>query len=227
MIVLGCQQNSPEWLQARVGVVTASNFDCIITPTGKAATADRRARYMNRLLAEWKVGRPLTEWDYKNQYMEHGNENEDSAVALYEMTKGVDTKKVGFVFKDDKKLVGCSPDRMIGIDFQYYEHPEGDNIKAFIYGTDTGGLEIKNPAPWTHIGYLLKGTLPTDYIPQVQGSLWVTGVLQWDFMSNCSGFDPLIITVERDEKYIEKLEKAVNAFIDEMLEKREQLKRAA
>jgi hypothetical protein len=34
MIILDLEQGTPEWLQARLGIPTASNFGNIITPTG-------------------------------------------------------------------------------------------------------------------------------------------------------------------------------------------------
>ena len=62
----------------------------------------------------------------------------------------------GAVPSDDGRI-GCSPDRTV---------------------MEKGGryslVEIKCPAPWTHIGYLLDGP-GADYRQQVQGQLLVTG----------------------------------------------------
>jgi hypothetical protein len=38
MITHDVTQGSPEWLEARLGIPTASEFDKIITPTGKPST---------------------------------------------------------------------------------------------------------------------------------------------------------------------------------------------
>jgi len=50
------EQGSERWLQARLGIPTASAFDKIVTSTGKASTQSNA--YMNKLLAEWLTGRP-------------------------------------------------------------------------------------------------------------------------------------------------------------------------
>lgn len=224
MIISMAEQGSEAWFQDRIGCVTASNVNCIISPTAQPSSRDRRNTYMNKLLASWKMQKPLTEWEYKSAAMQAGNDNEESAVALFELEQDIKTEKVGFIFKDDKKLVGCSPDRMIGLHFSGYFHDDGSSVISCEQIGNVEGVEIKNPLPWTQIGYLLKGKCPTDYIPQVQSSMWVTGACKWWFMSNCAGLDPLIVEVKRDDDYIEKMEKLVNAFVEEMLEKREKLK---
>jgi hypothetical protein len=43
-------QGSDEWLQARVGVVTASNFSKVFTTAGKLSTS--REGLINQLIAE-------------------------------------------------------------------------------------------------------------------------------------------------------------------------------
>jgi hypothetical protein len=76
---------------------------------------------------------------------------------------------------------------------------------------DKGGLEIKSPkSPRVHLERLIDKQIPQEYIPQVQGCMWVTGRDWWDFVS----FDPrmpeshqmLIIRVERDDAFIRNLE---------------------
>ncbi len=134
--------------------------------------------------------------------MERGIEMEAEARAWYAMAQDQDVEQVGFVWLDDRVQVGCSPDGLVG------EH---------------GGLEIKCPAPHTHVGYLLEQKLPTDYIPQVQGSMWVCDRQWWDFLSYCPGIEPLVIRVERDEEYIDKLAGLLDKFLAELLAEREEL----
>ncbi len=98
--------------------------------------------------------------------------------------------------------IGCSPDGIIG---------------------DQGVCEIKcpyNPSKWMRAKR--KGlTLPPEYVPQVQGQLWVTD-RQWcafcyfDPRVTASGIHPLLwMTVERDNEYIDKvLAPKVTAFRD-------------
>jgi hypothetical protein len=77
------------------------------------------------------------------------------------------------------------------------------------------GLEIKCPAPHTHVSYLVKNKCPAEYIAQIQGSMWICERDQWDFLSFHPDMPPLLITVKRDEKFIATLA----SLIEEMSEK--------
>ena len=199
MIILNCEQGSDEWFVARLGIPGASNFGKILTATGKASTQD--VAYRHKLLVEWIVGE--TEESFKSDWMERGNEVEEEARGFYAMLQDVEVQQVGLVYKGDDKTIECSPDGLVGED---------------------GGLELKVPAPHTHVGYLLDNKLPTKYIPQVQGNMWVTGRLWWDFMSYSPSMEPLIIRVDRDDAYILRLAAAISRFVEKMLEEQETLK---
>ena len=121
-----------------------------------------RRTYMYRLLGERLSGVPYEA--YSNKVMERGIEVEAEARTYYEALYGP-VEQVGFVQRNED--VGCSPDGLIGND---------------------GGLEIKCPFPATHARYIIENQLPSNYKPQVQGSMWVTGRQWWDFVS----FDPRV-----------------------------------
>lgn len=198
MIIVDCEQGSEEWFEARRGIPTASNFSKIITSTGKPSTSANG--YMNKLLAEWLMNKPLD--SFKSEWMDRGNELEPEARNSYEFDRDIDVQKVGLVYKDDRKLISASPDGIIG---------------------ENGGLEIKCPSPGIHVEYLLANKIPSIYFPQVMGNLWVCEREWWDFYSHNPDMEPLIIRVERDEKYIKSLEGAVEKFVYQMLGKREKL----
>jgi hypothetical protein len=176
-------QGSDEWLQSRLGKPTASNFGKLITPTGKPSTS--ADGYINELIAQRITGE-LPEF-YTNDAMARGNELEPAAKALYEFTTGFDVVEVGLCLHDDLEC-GASPDGLIG---------------------DNAGLELKCPLPHTHVAYLRDGKVPSKYIPQVQGCLWITEREWWDFMSYHPSMEDLIVRVYRDEEYIKKLADAV------------------
>ena len=199
MITLDFAQGSPEWFAARMGIPTASNFDRIITPTGKTST--QAEGYMNRLLAEWLTGKPSD--IEQSEWMKRGIEMEAEARLYYAFRHDVEIRQIGIVYKDESRLVSCSPDGLHG----------------------DGGLEIKCPAPHTHVGYLLSGALPNDYIPQVQGSMYVTGAPWWDFISNHPDMEPVIVRVKRDDAYIKTLDGLLTKFLAEMQERRQKLQR--
>lgn len=186
MIIIDCEQESPEWIEARLGIPTASNFHRILTPkTGKlSASADG---YAYELIAEDMLGHPLDESE--SQFMTRGSSLERDAFAFYEYTRDVETQKVGTILRDDAR-VGCSPDRLVG---------------------DDGGLEIKCPSAKVHVGYML-GHDADAYRCQVQGAMWLTGRAWWDWLSYNPELPPVLIRFERDEEFIEKLARVVDQF---------------
>lgn len=198
MIKLDHEQGTPEWFAARIGLPSASNFKKIITSTGKASTS--ASTYMLDLLSELVTG-AKTE-GATNEWMQRGIELEYDAVGLYEMLYDVDTEESGFILHNSRRF-GCSPDRLIGKD---------------------GGLEIKCPKPSTHMKYLLGGKCPTEYYPQVMGCMLVTDAKWWDFMSYHPEIKPLIVRVQRNDEYINKMRLQVFQFCDKLDEKLNQYK---
>lgn len=199
IIVDDVEQGSDEWFDIKLGVASASRFSDIITAsTMKPSSSDEG--YMYELVGEYCSRK--REDSYSNANMDIGTEREAEARTAYEFVTGTTMKQVGFVYKDEKKLVGCSPDGL-----SRYK-----------------GLEIKCPLQKTHVKYLDKGGCPLTYVPQVQGSMWVTGLKKWDFMSYHPWWPPLIITVERDPAYQEALDIIMKKFLSTMLATRSKAK---
>jgi putative phage-type endonuclease len=190
-IIIDCDQRSDEWFSAICGNVGASSISNIITTKGEPSKS--RDDYMMTLAAERITGK--SEVDFTTQAMLNGIEREEEARALFEMAHDVEVKQVGLIYKDDRKLCHCSPDGLIG---------------------DKEGYEVKNPLSKTHIKYLFGGKLPTEYFCQVQFSLYVSERETWWFMSHYPGLKPLMLKVERDEVWIGKCERELNAFNDEL-----------
>ena len=194
MEILELEQGSEEWLQARMGKATASNFSKIVTTKGvESATL---SKYALELASELLLVKP--EAGYKNDNMQRGNDLEPFARESYELEKFVEVKEVGFMSCGD---YGYSPDGLIG---------------------DDGLVEIKCPLATTHLQYLIDGKLPTAYFQQCQGGLMVSGRRYLDFISYHPNFQDdkklFIIRVERDEEFIKKLK----AGIDKVIELRDQ-----
>ena len=195
MQLLDCVQQSPEWFDAKCGVPSASNFSKIVTSKGEPSTQAKN--YLYQLVGERLTG--LKTETHQSQAMLRGIELEAEARSLYEMIYDVDVQQVGLVMHDSTRYC-CSPDGLIG--------PKGL--------WESVGLEIKCPLIHTHVSYLLNKKLPTEYVQQVQGSMLVTGFNQWVFMSYHPGIKSLIITAERDEAFITKLEAELVTFCDEL-----------
>lgn len=152
--------------------------------TPKGEPSASAVKYMYRLAGEHIAGRADS---YMSYDMKRGIELEPEAVRFFEFTHDVELEKVALCYYDERRDRLCSPDRL--------------------------GLEIKCPKMETHIGYLLKGVFPRIYIPQVQGSMYITGYDHWWFMSYYPGLPPLEIKVKRDEKFISALAKELDNFI--------------
>lgn len=191
MIIHPAQQHSLEWLTARAGVITASEINNILTPTFKARDGEMRHTYMCKKLAEKWTGSPLP--GFSSIDAEFGNILEDEGIPCFSLETGLDVERVGLCLRDDGR-VAASPDGLIGED---------------------GGIELKAPRQETHIKYLLAGGVPKDYIVQVHSALYVTGRPWWKFVSYARRLPLLIVTVERDEEIIQKIEDALEPFLSD------------
>ena len=190
MKVFDCDQYDEGWWAARRGIPTSSKFAMLITPTGKPSTQAKG--YMYSLIADCVTTETEDAFE-PNEWMIRGLELEEEARDWFSMSRKAKVDQVGFI-TNDEGTAGCSPDGLISKDC---------------------GLEIKCPKASTHVGYLLNGTLPPKYAPQVHGAMWVTGFSEWVFCSYHPAFRPLVVTVKRDA-YTDKVGVAVTKFINEL-----------
>jgi len=197
-------QGSPEWHQLRLGKVTASRVsDCIAQiKTGEAAS---RSDYRIELVTE-RLTRIATE-GFTNSHMMRGIELEPQARVAYELKNNLWVTEIAFVDHPTIAMSGASPDGLVVSD---------------------GMLEIKCPAPKTHIKYLLDGRVPAKYKNQMAWQMACTGRNWVDFMSFCPelpwNMQSFIIRYERDDDLIAELESKVNEFNNEVSEVIKRLK---
>lgn len=191
MVEIPCIQNSPEWHTVKIGVPSASNFHKILSPKGKVS--DQRKKYMYELAGEI-ISKRSSE-NYVSWRMEKAKEMEAESRMVYEMRNEVDVRQVGFVFKDERRMYGCSPDGLID---------------------PNGGFETKDANFSIQIERLLAGEMVDEHIPQVQGCLLACEREWWDFQSYCNGLEPLTIRNYRDEKYIKTLSEELERFCFEL-----------
>ncbi len=187
--IIDCEQNSPEWYAARLGVPTASEFSTIRTGgQGKA-----RRDYMMKLIAERLTGNPTQR--VQTHDMQRGHDLEEAAAREYEFITDEEPERVGFI-RNHQSDCGASPDRVI---------------------EDAGLAEIKSKAPHLQLKVLDDDAVPGEHMSQVQGQLWVAEREWCDFVSYCPALPLFIRRVYRDEAYIKQLRHDVERFFDELL----------
>lgn len=199
MEILTMEQGTPEWFEARRGLVTASEFSTVLAKGRGGAESKTRTTYMRKLAGEIITGEPME--TFSNNHMERGKAMEPEARSAYELLRDVEVQPVGFV-RNVGLGAGCSPDGLVG---------------------DHGGVEIKTKMPHLMIECYDRGDVcPPEHLAQVQGSMWITGRAWWDFVAYWPGMPLFHVRVERDEAYIEELAQEVRAFnlqLDRMVEK--------
>lgn len=190
------EQRSEEWYQARLGKATASSFDRVMANK----TTEMYRGYKTELIMErlYGLNAPHLADQYDNKHMAWGRDNEPLARLAYMLKTKNKVEETGF--HEHKSLAaGASPDGLIGA---------------------KKGLEIKCPTTAVHLYTLRTGKVPSKYISQVQGQMYICGFDSVDFVS----FDPrlptnaqmIIIPVKRDNSYIEILEEKLKVFLDEV-----------
>lgn len=201
------EQGSQEWLAERAGKWTGSKFVDVMAiseRTGKPLKA--RSDAVWQVVVERMTGQAIE--GPGGFALAWGHEVEQFARDAYELETGNVVQQVGFIEHQEFPFAGASPDGLID---------------------DDGGLELKCPRDSRiHLDRFLSG-VPAEYIPQIQGCMWVTGRQWWHFAS----YDPrmpeshrlLIIKVPRDEAVIAKIQAAVLAAEAEAQELHKQLLR--
>ena len=191
MEIIPCEQNSPEWVEARLGLPTASQFSTVLAKGKGGGPSKTRRTYLYKLAGERITGQPAE--NFRNAHMDRGHAMEPEARELYEFAEGVTVERVGFIKNHG---AGASPDSLVG---------------------DHGLLEIKTAMPHILIEYRLAGRVPSEHVAQVQGQLWVTERSWCDLLIYWPRLDPFQARIERDDSYIEgTLRPGVLRFIDEL-----------
>jgi putative phage-type endonuclease len=201
---LNVDQGTPEWLAARTGQVTASRVKDVVGKLKNGKESAARASYKLEMLSEILTGKAVEH--FVSMAMDFGSENEPLARACYEIEKGVEVERIGYVKHPAIERAGASPDGLVG---------------------DDGLVEIKVPNTTTHLQYLIAEEVPSDYIPQMMWQMACTGRQWCDFVSYDprlpSDFGLFVIRLHRDDKQIGEMEREVERFIVEVNEMAERL----
>lgn len=205
----GDLQRTEDWHAERAGCFTASCFadlawDREVYKSGAKAGQPKpapksRTNYIAQVAAEIITGTAKASVSAKA--LEYGTEMEPEAIAAYEARTGSMVEACGFTKHPDYPFAGASADMLIG---------------------RTGGGEVKCPMSITVHAITLRDGLPPEHIEQIQGGLWVTGRMWWDFISYNPlfppGLDLYVQRIERDERVIERIKNDVLTAWDEVQE---------
>jgi exodeoxyribonuclease (lambda-induced) len=184
MKIINCKQGSPEWLAARIGLITASKFrDATETLKNGNPTA-KSTLYAAQVAIERISEQPCNE-GYNSWQMERGQEKEPMGRMEYEVLTGNIASESG-VCVSDGRIFGYSSDGMVG---------------------DDGLIEIKSIVSAIGVLEMWRDGDMSEYMHQMQGGMWITDRKWCDFIMYCPQLEPIgkqlfIKRVERDEMFI-------------------------
>jgi predicted phage-related endonuclease len=184
-------QRSQQWLDLRLGMVTASTVGTLVTPATVKVADNNDSRTLTDLLAADRINGFNDDPSYQSLDMWRGETEEPRAVEKYAETRGVTVEPMGFMVREGQGwTLGYSPDGLVGTD---------------------GLVEVKAPRAKTHLRTIINDEVPREYMAQCQAALLVSG-RQWvDFISWCGGMPMYTKRVLPDEKWQTVIIDAVTA----------------
>jgi exodeoxyribonuclease (lambda-induced) len=181
---LDAPQGSPEWVEARVGKVTASRLkDWLAVGKRDGKPLKSRIDYEKELAFEVEFKVPFER--FVTNAMLQGQEMEEFVKQQYAQLKNVIVKPVGCYYSD---AFVASPDGEVGAD---------------------GLVECKWVYDTTFSDVLTEG-VPDAHMLQIQGQLWASGRKWCDYVvGNQHTGKFTVIRVERDEAVIKAIEESL------------------
>ncbi len=169
------EQGSDEWLSLRLGLITASEVNLILTPTLKVAANDKTRQHVYELAAQRLTG--YVEPHYIGDDMLRGKEDEIKARDLYGVMCD-EVSECGFITRDiGGTVIGYSPDGLVG---------------------DAGLIEAKSRRQKHHLAVMCASKVPDEHVLQCQTGLLVTGRKWLDYISYCGGMPMTVLRVFPD-----------------------------
>lgn len=194
---LDMDQRTDEWLQARLGRLTASRASDMLATRKDGKPSASRTNLRVQLMLE-RINQRSYEREFQSPSMLDGIAREAEALTLYELQTGHVVRPCGFL-RADELMVGASLDGFVD---------------------DDGIVEAKCPLPATHLEYLKTGRVPADYVAQIWHQLWLSDRRWADWLSYNPDFpEPLrtkIVRVPRDEAAIAAYAQKALAFLAEV-----------
>ena len=168
------EQNTDEWMQLRMGKITASNFATIMASYGKAF-GNPAIQYAQRVAIEGKTN--VTIETFQSEWMEKGIELEQDAREAYQMATFTDVLPGGFAELD---RFGSSSDGLAG----------------------PGMIEIKCVKYNTHFATIERNSADPAYAWQYQGQMLVAKLKFVDYTEYCEKFPFEKAAIHRSWRYL-------------------------
>lgn len=167
-IAKGIQQNSPQWIRARLGMVTASHMGEVMAKLKRETREAASRRKYRRQLALERLNNCAIE-HFVTKEMQWGIDHQEEAASAYEVEKGVLLAPGGLWLHDRIGMFAASPDYLL---------PDGKGL-----------VEVKCPTTNKHFD-LVDGEeideLDSDsgeWLWQMRAQLACTGRAYCDFVS--------------------------------------------
>lgn len=201
------QQRTDQWIKDRLGRITASRF-------GDAMAGPETKRYQNYRdeLIDQRIGLINFNDFVEKPWFRDGREMEPRAIAAYAfyaagLYPDVEIVSLPEFIAHPTERAGCSPD--VGL----------------ISGSSfVGGCELKCRGTATAQWKAINSPIESAYKPQVQGSMWVTGLDKWHYGNYCEDMRLAVehrlhvVVIRRDDAFIARLETAVRRLDAEVEE---------
>ena len=185
------QQNTPEWLQARCGVLTASVVKELLTKTF-APSKGKMVETLAHKLASQRITQRVEE-NFMTYDMKRGHIEEELAIEAYPH----DVERVGFITNDCYGFtLGYSPDGLVG---------------------ENGAIEVKSRKQHFQTETFCNGEVPSEYMIQCQTGM-IVGELEWlDFIQFSNGMPLFVKRVYPIPELVETIKKVSQAFEEKVV----------
>ena len=186
-------QGSTEWLEARRGLICASEMNLILTPTLKLADNDKTRAHVYEIAAQ-RISE-YVEPHYVSDDMLRGHQEEAMAVYTYS-ERYAPVQQIGFMTREFSGFkIGYSPDGLVG---------------------DDGLIEVKSRRQkfqvQTIVECVTSETIMPEYMLQAQTGLLVSGRKWLDHITYSGGLPMATIRVFPDLAIQEAILTAATAF---------------
>ena len=182
-------QGGDDWYKIRLGLVTASEINILLTPSGKLAKNQKMRDHACEIASQRELNE--VEDSFQSYHMVRGHIQEAIARDVYSDNFD-EVQECGFITDDSLGFkIGCSPDGLVG---------------------ESGMIEIKSRIAKHQVSTIIKGEVPEEYVNQIQAALLISDRAWCDFIQYSNGMPLFVQRVTNDIERQELIIEAIRAF---------------